>query len=156
MVMLTWHHITPVCWIISPQVALCRCSELSLTEIFFSTFVLFSTLPLFCFHNAKSGLFLQESEAFHLQCLSTLLWKAAFLWPLSHTLPAVCLFGGVSLFLSLPLICCPCSFLSHSGLSYIMHVKQTDMSESLRCMAVPSLHLHPPREWEGQVSKVQA
>lgn len=35
----------------------------------------------------------------------------------------------------------PWCFLYHSGLSYIMHVKQTDMSESLKGMAVPSLQL---------------
>lgn len=40
----------------------------------------------------------------------------------------------------------PCSLLLHSGLSFIMHVKQTDMSESLKCMAVPSLLLDPPAE----------
>lgn len=41
----------------------------------------------------------------------------------------------------------PCCFLYHSALSFIMHVKQTDMSESLKGLAVPSLQLHQP--WGG-------
>lgn len=147
MVILLLYHITPFIplkvRIISTQMALLMCSELSLTEISFSTFVLFYTLLLFFHHNSKSDLLLQETEALHLQHVSTLLWIAAFLCPLSH-----CLTGVPPSVLLLP-----CFFLPHSGLSYIMHVKQTDMSESLKCMAVPSLLLHAP--WEGgHVSKV--
>lgn len=81
--------------------------------------------------------------------VSTLLWKAALLWPPPRRLPRF-LFLRWLLFLppspwSAALL--PHCFFYHPGLSYIMHGKQTDMSESLKGTAVPSLKLHKP--WEA-------
>lgn len=155
MVILLLHQNTPFfplkVGIISSQMALLRNSELSLTEISFPTFVLFCTALLFFLHT-KSGLFLQGNWSF-LVCFHSTVNSCFPLTSLSLPSQYLSLQGH----LTLPFSLCsaallPCSSLLHSGLSYIMHVKQTDMSESLKCMAVPSLLLHPP--WEGgHVSK---
>lgn len=88
--------------------------------------------------------FLQKTEASHLKYVFTLLWISSSLCPLFHSLP-----WCLSHLCLLPTLCSAalllCSSLPWCGLSYIMHVKQTDMSESLKCMAVPLLLLHPPR-----------
>lgn len=89
------------------------------------------------------------TEAFYLQYVPTVPWMAAFLCPLSLSWSTQCM-PLLSSLCSVALLL-PCAFLFHSGLSYIIHVKQTDLSESLKCMAVLS-QLLPP--WEGgHVSK---
>lgn len=140
--MMTLWHITPICRlkvrIIPPQVALCRCSELALLKsllllLYFSALCPYSSfiilnLASFC---RKLKLFINSSCPLYCEKLLSFALSLT-LFPVSVSLVA-------SLSSSLSLIRCPCSFLSHSGLSYIMHVKQTDMSESLRCMAVPCI-----------------
>lgn len=106
--------------------------------------VLFCTFLLITCPNSKSSLSLQETQPFHLQ-MFTLLCVAAFLCPLLHCLPSICLLSNISFFLPLSSDALyPCSILPHTGISYIMHVKQPDMSELLRCITVPLLLLHPP------------